>query len=168
MRLFPIGQILLLALLVCCWGKAQADEPEKKSKLELSSEEKALLELTNKERARKKLPPLEANATLCKLARDHSANMARKKEMSHVHDGKTPRDRLEASGYEAAAFGENIAWSSEPGAKVAGIVDWWMHSKDHRGNILNPDFQEIGLGAVRVDKETLYCTQVFARPQARR
>lgn len=45
--------------------------------------------------------------------------------------------------------GENLAW----GASVVGtprlIVRAWMESPEHRANVLNRRFREIGLGVVR-------------------
>jgi uncharacterized protein YkwD len=157
--------LALCALGLACPGLA--DDKKDKPKEELSRDEQALLELTNKERAKQKLPPLKANAVLSRVARDHSANMARKKEMNHVLDGKNPKDRVRASGYKAGYIGENIAWSDDPRTKMVGFMELWMNSRQHRENILGKNYEEIGLGVVRVDKNTVYCTQVFARPAGR-
>src|SRR6266851_5402518 len=86
-----------------------ADDKKEKPKFELTDDEKTLLELTNKERANEKLPPLEVNPILFKMARDHSANMAKKGEMKHVLDGKNPADRAKDSGYVYAQLAENVA-----------------------------------------------------------
>src|ERR1051326_7683961 len=83
-----------------CWAE---------DKLKLSDDEQKILDLTNAARAKEKLPALKANATLFKVARAHSKNMAKKGEMKHELDGKTPAQRVEAAGYDYRATGENIA-----------------------------------------------------------
>jgi uncharacterized protein YkwD len=147
-------------VLAACSNLVGADDKKEPPKLELSDEEKTLLELTNKERADKKLPPLEANPILFKVARAHSANMAKQGKMEHVLDGKTPAQRVDAAGYDYARVAENIAWAD--GGALEAIVKGWMDSKLHRDNILNGDFKEIGIGIGRSEKGELYFTQVFA------
>jgi uncharacterized protein YkwD len=124
-----------------------------------------VLELTNQARAREKLPPLKLNALLSKAATAHSANMGRKGELSHKLDGKWPRDRVKAAGYDYASVGENIAVTEiDPPEK---IVQKWLESPTHCENIMNDEFRELGVGIVRNDKGEIYYTQVFgtARPK---
>src|SRR5205807_3645411 len=106
-----------------------------------TDDEKTLLDLTNAERAKEKLPPLAPNALLFQAARAHSANMAKKGEMKHDLDGKTPDQRLDDAGYDWRKFGENIAQSD--GASLREIMKGWMDSKGHREHILDPAFTEI-------------------------
>jgi len=136
-------------------------------KSQLAEDEKELLELTNKERARVKLPPLVPDPILCKVARAHSANMAKQGEMRHVLDGKNPADRAREAGYDYAKVGENIG-VGEKGAPLEDAVKGWMDSPPHRANILNRRFREIGVGIARNDKGEIYYTQVFATPRKRR
>jgi uncharacterized protein YkwD len=53
-----------------------------------------------------------------------------------------------AAGYPAldAITGENIGWATGPAASPAEMVDLWMHSAEHRDNILRPAFTQIGIG----------------------
>lgn len=138
----------------------------------LTGEEKELLELTNAERAKQKLPPLKPNPLLFKVARLHSANMAKKGEMNHVLDGKTPAQRTLDGGYNYRRVAENIA-KAENFAKAGGpplkeIVEGWMNSEVHRENILRSGMEEIGLGIARNDKGEVYYTQLFATPRKKR
>src|SRR5207244_2934876 len=135
-------------------------------KLRLSEAEKVLLELTNKERARQELPALEPDPVLFKVARAHSANMARKGEMKHDLDGKSPARRVDEAGYDYRVVGENIAFSD--GLHLKEIMKGWMESKHHRDNILDPKYRQIGLGIGRNDKDEVYYTQVFATPRKKR
>src|SRR5947209_675419 len=155
--------VALVLLLISCVCLARADDRKDLARVGLSEAEKTILELTNKERARKDLPPLEPEAILFKVARAHSANMARKGEMKHVLDNKNPAQRVEEAGYDYGRVGENIAFSD--GLRPADIVRGWMNSKLHRENILNPKFKHIGLGVARNDKDEVYYTQVFGTPR---
>ena len=52
-----------------------------------------------------------------------------------------------APGKHAWSVGENLLWySPRVGAKAA--ISLWMGSPDHRANILNPSWREIGVSAV--------------------
>jgi uncharacterized protein YkwD len=136
-----------------------ADAPDVK----LSAAEQKILELTNKARAEKKLPPLALNDRLTEAARAHSANMGRQGKMEHVLDGRTPGQRIKATGYRYSVAGENIAWTD--GNPPASVFDDWMKSRRHRENILNPEYTEIGIGVVRTPQGEFYYTQDFARPK---
>jgi uncharacterized protein YkwD len=132
--------------------------------LKVSEEELRLLELTNLERKKKELAPLRPNPHLFQLARGHSGNMARQGKMDHVLDGKTPFDRLRDSGYLFVKGAENIA-AGDTTVSAADIMKAWMSSKDHRENILLPEYTEVGVGLARDPEGQVYYTQVFARPR---
>jgi uncharacterized protein YkwD len=151
----------LLAAAVFGAGLAYAAEP-KADEIKLSKDEQRILDLTNEARAKEKLPPLKVNATLLKVARAHSANMAKQQKMEHVLDDKNPAQRVEKAGYDYGSVGENIAWGDK-GASVDTIFKGWMDSKVHRENILSPKFDEIGLGTATDDKGEIYYTQDFGK-----
>src|SRR5438132_14077986 len=77
-----------------------AARAEDKPEVKLTDEEQKILDMTNKERADAKLPPLKVNMTLVKVARAHSANMAKQGKMEHELDGKSPSQRLLDAGYD--------------------------------------------------------------------
>jgi uncharacterized protein YkwD len=133
-----------------------------KDKFVLGDDEKNLLELTNLERKKHKLPPLKASPLLCKVARAHSANMAKQGKMDHNLDGKDPYDRIKAVGYKYAVAGENLAVGDLAQEQV---MKAWMKSQVHRENILDDEFTEIGLGMAKNDKGKIYYTQVFGTPR---
>jgi uncharacterized protein YkwD len=150
---------LLIALLVA------ADKQESEPTPSLTKDEKAILELTNKTRAEKKLAPLSIDPLLTRAARAHSANMAKQAEMNHVLDGKNPSDRVKATGYVYRAIGENIARGEN--VTIQQIFDGWMNSKPHRDNILQSEYQEIGIAIAQNDKGEVYYTQVFGTKRRR-
>jgi uncharacterized protein YkwD len=159
-RTLPSLCPLLLALAA---GSGLADDKKDRDtpKLELSADEKKILDLTNKERAREKLPELKPDPLLFKLARDHSANMAKQGKLDHVLDGKNPTERARDAGYKGVV-GENCAAGLFD--DVAEVVEGWMGSKGHRANILRKEFASIGIGIARGEKGEYYYTQVFGAP----
>ncbi len=163
-RSFVACLALSLLLSLGLWNAASADDPKPKAepKFEMSKEEKEIFDATNKERAKENLAALEPNPVLFKVARAHSANMAKKGELNHVLDDKTPAQRVEAAGYSYMEVGENIAQSNTE--KPEGIMKLWMESKLHKENILAKEFREIGIGIVKNDKGDVYYTQVFGTP----
>lgn len=124
--------------------------------------------LTNLERAKTGCPALGISAQLNQAAGNHSLDMALNDYFSHTSlDGRTPWDRIEATGYTYTRAAENIAAGySTPAAVVQG----WMNSAGHRANILNCSLTEIGVGYEYLSNDTgavnyrHYWTQVFATP----
>lgn len=137
---------------------------EKQKSFQSSPVELKVFELTNQERKKKDIPLLKLSPVLSKVARAHSENMARQLKMEHKLDDKTPFDRLKEASYDFLAAAENIAMGDEQVA-LSVIMQAWMDSKDHRANILNAEYTEIGIGIARDKTGRLYYTQVFGRPQ---
>ncbi|ABG31105.1 CAP domain-containing protein [Roseobacter denitrificans] len=117
--------------------------------------EQQMLDLINADRAKVGLDPLVFNSDLNEAGEDHSAWMLDNDRFSHTGaDGSNSRERIEASGYELEGnwkTGENIAWVNEAGDnglsdEVARLHTNLMNSPEHRANLLNPDFKEIGIG----------------------
>ena len=160
----PLPCLPALALLAALsLARATAEDKKDTPRFQMSDQEKELLELTNKERAKEKLPPLKPNPVLFKVARAHSANMARQGKMEHVLDGKNPAQRVRDVGYDYAKVAENIGVGEN--VPMTEIMKGWMASKHHRENILNGKYTEIGLGIARNDKGEVYYTQVFGAPR---
>jgi uncharacterized protein YkwD len=153
----------LILLSAACVAVSRGDETDQK--LEISNDERAVIDLTNQEREQRKLPPLKANPILFRVARAHSANMAKKGELKHDLDCKTPGDRLREAGYRFREAAENIAAGMPLSPKEA--LDLWMKSDSHKANILKENITEIGIGIARSDGGEVYYTQVFATPLAK-
>ena len=60
------------------------------------------------------------------------------------------------------AAGENLAYGFRTPEKV---VDAWMNSESHRRNILDPDFEFIGIGYCTSERNRIYCSQLFYSPK---
>lgn len=124
--------------------------------------ERDLLAAINKERAGRNLAVLRPSVALGGIARRHSSEMARRNILSHEsQDGKSLTDRLAAAEVSFAANGENVARS---GTFVAGLIHQsFMQSPGHRENVLNREFDEVGIGIVRGPGDTYYVTEDFIR-----
>src|SRR5262249_42430981 len=160
-----LSGLWFLALFAVAAPFLPAEDKKEAPKFAMTKDEQTLLELLNKERAEKELPPLRPNPLLFKVARGHSANMAKQEKMEHILDGKNPGQRVLAAGYDYGKVAENIAVSEGAAAPLSMIVKGWMESKIHRDNLFNEQMSETGLGIAKNDKKEVYYTQIFARPR---
>ncbi|MEV6563779.1 CAP domain-containing protein [Streptomyces kronopolitis] len=114
--------------------------------------------LVNKARTEHGCAPLRRDARLDKAARLHSQDMAAHGFYAHTApNGKDPKERMEAQGYDDASA-ENIdAWPTTP----KGAFDAWMHSPGHRANILSCHSKATGIGVALGGKLRAYWTQDF-------
>src|SRR5262245_16581160 len=149
--------VVFVGLVVCL--ASRAGEP---AKFEMTKAEQKLVELTNAERKKKDLAPVKPSPLLFKVARAHSANMAKQAKMAHELDGKNPFQRIKEAGYKYYFAGENVAAGVD---ELDEIMKGWMESEPHRKNILSEKFTEIGIGIARDKKGDPYYTQVFGKPQ---
>ena len=119
---------------------------------------------TNAERTRLKLATFHRSAELMKAAQLQADQMAAARVMAHEIPGAafpTTASRLQAAGYRAGAFGENVAEGyPDPATVVAG----WMKSPGHRENIVSDHYAEMGGGVATGSNNRRYWVQVFARP----
>jgi len=110
-------------------------------------------------------PPVTLSSTLGSVAFGHAADMATNNYFEHedLH-GKSPSDRVRATGYQEKLVGENIAYGPK---SVDEVVQGWLDSPGHCENIMDPRFVEMGLGyATSHDsKHALYWVQVLATPR---
>jgi uncharacterized protein YkwD len=120
----------------------------------LSTLESQLLGQINAVRARYGLRPYRLSPKLTAAARQHSASMAQKGYFSHDSANGGAFWRRIASfygyqGYRSWSVGENLLWSS-PDVSSSGAVRMWLGSPEHRANLLDHGWREIGLSAVHV------------------
>lgn len=124
-----------------------------------------VVELTNAERAKAGLAPLAEHAALSSAAQTYSEVLASSDCFAHTC-GPVPNlvARGEQAGYIGWLFlGENIAGGQRSPEQV---VAEWMASPDHRENILNPAFTEIGVGlATGTGRYGVYWAQAFGTRQ---
>jgi uncharacterized protein YkwD len=120
--------------------------------IELNSDEKQMLDLHNQTRANNGLPPLCVHPDLTEAARFHSQEMLDKGYFSHdSRNGESVRARLERFGYTFAGhphwkYGENVSWGSGHLGAADRRFDDWMDSAEHKANILDKNFRDVGIG----------------------
>jgi uncharacterized protein YkwD len=118
----------------------------------LSSLERGVLTDINALRASHNLPTLRLSASLTDAARAHSVEMETDGYFEHnSFDGTAFWKRIQ-SFYPTASFsfwsvGENLLWSS-PDVDAHGALTMWLNSPEHRKNMLDPRWREIGVSAV--------------------
>ena len=97
----------------------------------------------NQQRANAGLPLLALHPLLNLAAQNHVNDMVANYNYSHAGtDGSNVRQRVQWTGYGSAWASEN--WVSVSSPELA--IQWWMNSRVHRGNILNTNWHEYGIG----------------------
>jgi len=120
-----------------------------------------LLSFTNKQRQEYGLKPLKLNNLLTDAAGQKAALMFNFNCWSHNCNGQTPWYFFKNVGYDYLFAGENLArdfGDSELAVKA------WMDSPNHKDNILNSKYEEIGFAVVDgiLDgEETTLVVQMF-------
>lgn len=105
-----------------------------------------LLVDTNIERSANKLPALRASPELSKAAALKAQDMYAKQYWAHNSpDGTQPWHWFQAVGYNYNAAGENLAKNF---SNSKATVTAWMESPEHRANILNEQYSEVGFAVI--------------------
>jgi uncharacterized protein YkwD len=114
--------------------------------------------IVNQERAKQSVGALTRDAALDAIAQGHSDHMRDVGIMAHegIGDG-TMAERYASAGYTYLKAGENVAQGQ---TSPQAVMTAWMNSPGHRANILDPEFNRIG---VALAMPGFYWTQNFAR-----
>jgi len=131
----------------------------------LSAEEQRIVNLVNAERWSDDLSTLSINPTLVETARLHSREMAEMDYFDHISPtagGETPMKRyLTQFGHQPswAKLGENLYYCSvtDPDRGHQAL----MASIPHRQNILDPDYNEVGVGVYTSPDGQFWVTELF-------
>lgn len=106
-----------------------------------------LLQATNSERSKDHESSLQLSDKLAAAAAAKAADMVQKNYWAHESpSGETPWQFIVASGYSYNEAGENLAYGF---SSADGVLDAWMHSPEHRANILDADYSEVGFGVAQ-------------------
>ncbi|MGH8510309.1 MAG: CAP domain-containing protein [Gammaproteobacteria bacterium] len=176
----------LVILLVALTGMGQE---RARPRWSTSALEQRIHVAINAERARNRLPGLQLDEDLSRIARAHSLDMATRDFFDHVNpEGRTPSDRGDAGGLPcrrdlpdgsyAIGLAENLfqnnlynrvmfvdgkpsyAWNSLEHI-VATTVQGWMKSRGHRTNILGRSHDRTGIGIALTPDDKVLITQLF-------
>lgn len=118
-----------------------------------NSDEAAFVVDTNAAREAHGLAPLAVHADLTSIARNWSAQMAATRTLEH-------NPNLTGQVQNWQAVGENVGY----GPDEPHIQNAFMTSPDHRSNILDPDYTQLGVGTARDDRGQLWVTIDFRQP----
>lgn len=128
----------------------------------VKSLENEVIRLVNVERQKAGLPILKANWQLSRVARYKSQDMGTKGYFSHTSPTYgSPFTMMQNFGLSFTAAGENIAYGQRTAQEV---MNSWMNSPGHRGNILSSAYTEIGVGVYKTSSGVYYWTQMFLKP----
>jgi len=126
-----------------------------------------LVELTNEARAASGLSPLSEQPYLTSAAQKYAELHAllSPNALNHWLNGSSVQSRIEAEGYTNwTIWSENLMWATvDPPYSAEQVMQMWLASADHRNNILNLAFQEIGIGCYIGMADGLFriCVQDF-------
>lgn len=145
--IFALFSILPSALLHA--QESRADLPEDVSQL---------LALTNQDRAAQGLGPLRWSPELARAAQAHGELMVQHNDLQHQFAGEPDvPTRAGQAGAHFQAIAENIAL----GPNAMDIEKQWMHSAQHRTNILDPQMNIIGIALIHNNGE-VWAVEDFA------
>lgn len=132
----------------------------------LLGQQQKIIALTNDLREQKGLPQLAIENKLNTSADNKAMDMARRQYFSHKGpDGKTVSDWIREAGYSYSVAGENLAMGF-PSAEE--VVNAWIKSPTHYANLIDPDYQAIGVGlesGLYNGQDTVYLAEHLAVPQ---
>lgn len=143
-----------------------------------STAERLMLDLVNAERAEAGVPLLKLEKNLNQSSEAHTKWMFDNGILSHDgQGGSSAYDRMQDAGFNFSGFwswGENIIWTGldddgEIEDEVRAMHESLMQDSGHLENILNPDFQLLGVGieeGMFLGNSAVVMTQNFGRTSA--
>lgn len=158
MRRYVCSTLILAAAAVVAWSTAATPADA----INTGSDEQSLFALTNQDRTSNGVAALSWNSTLGGIARSmpnsslcgftiygRSQDMVNRNYFSHVICGSHyVFDFMTAVGVRYNKAGENIGWTTAPDSSSASAINTaFMNSSEHRANILDSSFTQIGIGA---------------------
>jgi hypothetical protein len=108
-----------------------------------------IFSLTNEIRQQYGLSPVEENNLLNQAAQYKAEDMLQNSYFSHYSPtGISPWYWIERSGYDYYYAGENLAMNFLDSEEV---IKGWFNSPSHRENLLNTNYQEMGIAVISGD-----------------
>lgn len=134
-------------------------ERERPPTTDLEVLRRRLLEMVNAARRIEQLAPLRRDPRLDRLAQEHAVAVRLAGQAGHDAGHGAPPERLSRADLAAARVGENVAQARD----LARAHRALWNSPSHRGNLVDPRFDSVGLGIVVED-----ASRDSPLPQARR
>lgn len=124
-----------------------------------------ILSMVNQARIAASLPALQMNDRLSASARDKANDMLTNQYFSHNSPtGLSPWYWIKRAGYRYLKSAENLAVHYD---SAEAVQEGWMASPNHRKNILNPEFEDVGIGLAKgafEGADTTFVVQHFGKP----
>lgn len=147
-RVFAVALFVTLLAVCPCLAQTHLDEAGAQQ----------VVQLINQERASQGLPPLAVDRHLTQAAHKHTELMATHKALSHQFDGEPALEvRFADENLHSDQEAENIDLSKD----VTSAHQAFMHSPAHRANMLNPNYNAVGVCVIR-SGDHVYVTEDFA------
>ncbi len=113
----------------------------------LDGQERLIFHTTNAIRSINGVSALEYSDKAADCVRKHCKDMSARDYFSHdTPEGVTSAQRLRNGGVEYTKCGENLAAGRQD---AFGLVDGWYNSSGHRRNLLDKNFDYVGIGVVK-------------------
>lgn len=133
-----------LYVFLFAWPRSEFYARETAGLTDLEAVRQEMLERVNTVRRGIGLKPVALDPRLTAAAQAHAQDMLARSYYNHVSpEGRTARQRVQAAGYIADVTAENIAAGQ---TSVEDALGAWLHSSDHRRNLLDPRFTHLGIG----------------------
>jgi uncharacterized protein YkwD len=141
--------LIPLALIIPCFAQ------------DIAPIEQTLIDLINAERDALGRPLLEADGAISKVARSHSYDMVKEKYFGHK-SRKTggPIDRARRARIPTKKVYEHITRAKSP----IKAHEQLMQDKTYRGNIVERDYERVGVGMFSPDDENYHVTILLSVP----
>jgi uncharacterized protein YkwD len=109
------------------------------------------------------VPALRPDATLVRIARARSEDMASNGYFGHVpRDGCDYTCMMARDGISYAYAGETIAWNTYGWARTPGAaVDTWAASPEHLATMVNCHYERFGTGVAVAASGRVYFTTIY-------
>ncbi|MFL6263385.1 MAG: CAP domain-containing protein [Thermoanaerobaculia bacterium] len=128
------------------WRESESFARQTASLSDLNQARADMLARVNAERAKDGRPALKLDPRLNEAAQKHAEDMLLRSYYDHFSpapEKTSPIERARKAGYAPRIVAENIARGP---FTVNEVMDNWMLSREHRGNLLHPAFRDLGVG----------------------
>lgn len=138
-----LGRHPLYVFLVA-WPRSEFFARETAGLADVEMVRREMLERLNTIRRGIGLAPLDLDPRLTGAAQAHADDMLARTFYNHLSpEGTTPRQRVQAAGFATDLVAENIAAGQ---TSVEDALGAWLHSTEHRRNLLDPRLTHLGVG----------------------
>ena len=125
-----------------------------------------MFDLTNRLRAERRIPILGLDASLCHAAAMHAEEMCRYNYVSNRGHGilmqSNPGSRAWACGYAWSSIAETVCAGS---SDVASVLRSWLSSRRHARILMDPEYQDAGIGMARGVTRTYWVLMLATKPR---